>query len=742
MLCGPASPTAAARGGAAEEWRAMPSVVSAAAAAAPRLIFLGLSLLVCSPAAVTADLIADPVIHATWEDAVENEYFEDAAAIIWAAMAATLVKIVAGCKSSGGAQAVDEEDTAALEASVAALQQVLLKSEDKLCFYDLKGCDGDANGGKLLGEPSRPTGLTQLLMLVEALKSTDVLRTKFQLAVERLARQRGLTMDELQVFKDAATPAELDLLQSDLRVCVADLKKEDAAAQEPLPKIEGIFGRMTLGEEPKWISDYTVGYEYDGMLAVAQHEEESARIARIYRSNIEPFRGREWIAATPRPLLLQYEWDHQVTVRRLCESLEKRGYRVTIDIKHQNRDYMDWIREAIAEAEIMLFDVSAVAKTKLGCKMEALMGHYHHRDGSLDMIPILYEEDYVPTGWLALLVGNRSAIHPFFGDLDEPQLEERVDALAKELGDRCNQKREQEKREREKKEEEARVMIEGAWDAAEQREQTLGQLAQVGAVAVVDGKLGEIIAMDKDVWVRLCWSDGTRALDWTHVDRLSMVVAPVAAAAVNTGDFAETQEDGRLGQVIAKENEWVRLRFVDDGTETLDWIREDKLSGHLVASRGAAGWPGALDWNGTLATMGGRLGQVIAQDNVWVRLRWMDDRTETADWVNFDHLSPLVKSLCATGTVKVLCTSKDVRLLAPWLAQSKVTDVIVIRPNPQSFPLTVLDMKTLVSPGSLLALSSYRGPRLLAYQQAAKAAGREEAEAPVQAASEGVPPGR
>ena len=96
----------------------------------------------------------------------------------------------------------------------------------------------------------------------------------------RLARQRGLTMDELRVFKDAATPAELDLLQSDLRVCVADLKKEDAAAQEPLPKIEGIFGRMTLGEEPKWISDYTVGYEYDGMLAVAQHEPAQRRPAR------------------------------------------------------------------------------------------------------------------------------------------------------------------------------------------------------------------------------------------------------------------------------------------------------------------------------------------------------------------------------------------------------------------------------------------------------------------------------
>lgn len=51
-----------------------------------------------------------------------------------------------------------------------------------------------------------------------------------QLALERLARQRDLTMDELRAFKDAATPAELDVLRSDLRLCVAELQKEEAAA--------------------------------------------------------------------------------------------------------------------------------------------------------------------------------------------------------------------------------------------------------------------------------------------------------------------------------------------------------------------------------------------------------------------------------------------------------------------------------------------------------------------------------
>jgi hypothetical protein len=51
-----------------------------------------------------------------------------------------------------------------------------------------------------------------------------------QMALERLARQRGLSMDELRAFKSAATPAELELLRSDLRVCVADLQKEEASA--------------------------------------------------------------------------------------------------------------------------------------------------------------------------------------------------------------------------------------------------------------------------------------------------------------------------------------------------------------------------------------------------------------------------------------------------------------------------------------------------------------------------------
>ena len=85
--------------------------------------------------------------------------------------------------------------------------------------------------------------------------------------------------------------------------------------------------------------------------------------------------------------------------------------------------------------------------------------------------------------------------------------------------------------------------------------------------------------------------------------------------------------------------------------------------------------------------------------------------------------------------------------------------MIVIRPDPQSFPLTVLDMETLaLPPASLLApvptsvvhqsqycppaspparsrLPLYAGPRLLAYQLAVEAARRDMEEAPAMVAS-------
>ena len=54
-----------------------------------------------------------------------------------------------------------------------------------------------------------------------------------QLALERLSQARGLTMDELRVFKDAATPEQLEQLKVDLRVCVAALQQEDAARTNP-----------------------------------------------------------------------------------------------------------------------------------------------------------------------------------------------------------------------------------------------------------------------------------------------------------------------------------------------------------------------------------------------------------------------------------------------------------------------------------------------------------------------------
>ena len=43
--------------------------------------------------------------------------------------------------------------------------------------------------------------------------------------------------------------------------------------------------------------------------------------------------------------------------------------------------------------------------------------------------------------------------------------------------------------------------------------------------------------------------------------------------------------DGRLGTVVAQENEaWVRMRYADDGSETLDWISVERLANVVACS--------------------------------------------------------------------------------------------------------------------------------------------------------------
>ena len=154
-----------------------------------------------------------------------------------------------------------------------------------------------------------------------------------------------------------------------------------------------------------------------------------------------------------------------------------------------------------------------------------------------------------------------------------------------------------------------------------------------------------------------------------------------APPAVCVGTFAQTP-DGRLGEVIAQENDvWVRLRWVDSGSylgivtapETADWLSTDQLSEHLFQSD-------VPIVEGSMATHKGRLGTVIAMENgAWVRLQWVDDSSETLDWISTDELTPFTHSVFANKSYRLSTLGlgdADARLLTGWLGKPEVSAAV------------------------------------------------------------------
>ena len=89
--------------------------------------------------------------------------------------------------------------------------------------------------------------------------------------------------------------------------------------------------------------------------------------------------------------------------------------------------------DAIDNAEVMLYAVSEAYKESGNCRLEA--NYAHQQD--VDMIPLMVQEDYKAKGWLGLLLSTRMW-YRFYGCQDEDGVafEQRVDPVAREIGDR------------------------------------------------------------------------------------------------------------------------------------------------------------------------------------------------------------------------------------------------------------------------------------------------------------------
>jgi hypothetical protein len=128
------------------------------------------------------------------------------------------------------------------------------------------------------------------------------------------------------------------------------------------------------------------------------------------------------------------QWDVQPTIKRINESLQKRGYLTWFDLEHMKGSTADCMAGAVDGAEVMLYAVSLAYKESANCRMEANYGLQQE----VDQIPLMVEKGYKPKGWLGLIIGTRMYYSFCAADIpDEATFQERMDAICREIGDRA-----------------------------------------------------------------------------------------------------------------------------------------------------------------------------------------------------------------------------------------------------------------------------------------------------------------
>eukprot|EP01052_Picozoa_sp_SAG31_P033152 SAG31_NODE_3711_length_3960_cov_5.475265_5_plen_482_part_01 len=116
-------------------------------------------------------------------------------------------------------------------------------------------------------------------------------------------------------------------------------------------------------------------------------------------------------------IMVSYCWNEQDIVTRIARNLQRRGYKVWLDIDQMKGSTLMSMSQAIDDAGMMLYCVSLRYKESVNCRMEAMYAH----QSQLDMVPLMMQKDYTPKGWLGMLVGTR-LWYPFYGAADEDEV--------------------------------------------------------------------------------------------------------------------------------------------------------------------------------------------------------------------------------------------------------------------------------------------------------------------------------
>eukprot|EP01048_Picozoa_sp_COSAG05_P019267 COSAG05_NODE_2974_length_2448_cov_2.235419_2_plen_289_part_00 len=223
-------------------------------------------------------------------------------------------------------------------------------------------------------------------------------------------------------------------LQTTCALALQNLALSDIG-KDPLRSHDGVMSalrKMTAEEGGAGMSEEARRYASGALFELdeALRQKVKAKAAEAAESSSQE-EGSS--SAAVEHVMLSYNWDHQVAIKRINTALKARNYTVWIDIEKMQGSTVEAMADAVEDCAVMCYGISKAYKESTNCRMEAQYAFQQQKD----MVPLMMVEGYNARGWLGMMLGVR-LWYGFYGTVltSEDEFERKVDELCRELGQR------------------------------------------------------------------------------------------------------------------------------------------------------------------------------------------------------------------------------------------------------------------------------------------------------------------
>ena len=143
------------------------------------------------------------------------------------------------------------------------------------------------------------------------------------------------------------------------------------------------------------------------ILQQLQHSEnpqvQRAAAGALWELEGKTVRHSERIESTGNHVMISYQWDSQKVLVELKNRLRASGYRVWMDLEQIGGSTLDAMAKAVENSSVVLVCVSERYKESPNCRAEAKYAFQLRKE----IIPLMMQRNYMPDGWLGIIVGEK-----------------------------------------------------------------------------------------------------------------------------------------------------------------------------------------------------------------------------------------------------------------------------------------------------------------------------------------------